>query len=63
MIRDHLLRQKEVLSILRISRTTLYSLRKKGKFPPPRCLNERGDLAWLESEIQDWLDRPARAQP
>ncbi len=52
---DHLLRVPEVLKRARISRATLYRLRRTGQFPPAIQLTTR-TIAWRASEIDAWLE-------
>jgi len=50
-----LLRRPEVEQITRYSRSTIYRLISLGEFPPPIHLSKRS-VAWLESDIQAWID-------
>ncbi len=52
---DRLLRAQEVTDAVGLSRQYLYVLIKQGKFPPPKKLNSRAS-AWLQSDIQDWIE-------
>ena len=52
--RPEVLTTAEVLVLLRISRTTLYGLRKSQGFPEP--LAAFGSLRWLGSDIDAWLN-------
>ncbi|NRP95857.1 Prophage CP4-57 regulatory protein (AlpA) [Marinobacterium sp. xm-g-59] len=45
----------EVLVQTGLSRAHLYALAQKGAFPKPVKLSERSS-AWVESEVQDWID-------
>ena len=45
----------EVLAKTGLSRAHLYALAQKGAFPKPVKLSERSS-AWVESEVQDWID-------
>lgn len=47
------IRQPEVLRRTALSRSTLYELIDKGKFPKPLKLGERINC-WPEYEITDW---------
>ncbi|NRP56737.1 MULTISPECIES: AlpA family transcriptional regulator [unclassified Marinobacterium] len=38
-----------------LSRSHVYGLSKKGLFPKPVKLSERSS-AWVESEVQDWIE-------
>ena len=50
-----LLRAKDVLAITLISNSTMYELIKENKFPKPIRIGRRA-VAWLESDIQEWID-------
>ena len=50
-----LLRWKEVVKIIPISRSTAHALAAQGKFPKPIKLGLRSS-GWLKSEINSWLD-------
>lgn len=49
-----LLREREVLDWLSISRSTLARLRARGQFPQPRRLST-GVLVFDEEEIEKWI--------
>lgn len=49
-----LIRLKEVLDSTGIGRSTIYKYIAEGLFPKPVSLGNRA-VAWLESEIQDWI--------
>ena len=51
---DRLLRQKEVLEAVGLSRDSVYKLRKAGDFPKPLTLGKAA-MRWYESEIVAWL--------
>ena len=48
---------REVLARVRLSRKTLERLRQQGKFPLPFPINDRGDLAYLASEVEAWVKK------
>lgn len=50
-----LLKLKIVTEVTGVSRSHLYALAKRGDFPKPVKLTERSS-AWIESEVQDWID-------
>ena len=59
--RDRIVRVKEVLNIIGVSRATLYNYVKQGKFPPQSKIN--GDAKWTNSAvgwrlstIKKWLE-------
>ncbi len=49
-----LLHLREVLNRTSYSRTTIYRLMGLGTFPASVSLGSR--VAWVESEVQDWID-------
>lgn len=51
---DRLLRLKQVLSIIGLCRTTLYSKIHRGEFPAPVSLGARA-VGWPSSAIQEWV--------
>ena len=58
---DRIVRVKEVLNIIGVSRATLYNYVKQGKFPPQSKIN--GDAKWTNSAvgwrlstIKKWLE-------
>lgn len=58
-IDDRLLRLPEVLKVLPISRSLLYSRIKDGTFPKPLKFGDRISL-WPESEIRDLIEGEKR---
>lgn len=56
-----LLRLPRVLERTGLSRTHLYRLAALGNFPAPVKISHRAS-AWLESEINDWIDARVRAR-
>lgn len=53
--KNRLLRRPEVEARTGLSRSTLYSWMKDGRFPKPVRLGER-IVAWRESDVTEWLD-------
>jgi prophage regulatory protein len=49
------LRIRQVIQATGLSRMTIYRLELAGKFPKRRQLSENS-VAWLESEISEWID-------
>lgn len=49
-----LLKLKDVMYTTGLARSTVYKYISDGNFPKPVSLGER-NVAWLESEIQDWI--------
>lgn len=50
-----LIRLPEVIKKTGLQRRTILNLRKKGRFPIPVPIGERA-IAWLESEVNDWIE-------
>ncbi len=55
---DNLLRPEEVITITRLSRTTIYRKVRAGTFPRPVAISA-GLSAWYESDINRWKSDPA----
>lgn len=51
---QRLLELEEVLKLTKLSRTTIWRLTKRGKFPQPIRLSARR-VAWLKSDVLLWL--------
>ena len=51
-----LLRRAEVEERTSLPKTTIYDWIKRGQFPPPVRLGD-AMVAWLESDIEEWIDR------
>lgn len=49
------IRLKEVISKTGLSRSTIYSLIKEGRFPPNVPIGSRS-VAWVESEVEKYLE-------
>ena len=49
-----IIRLPEVVAISGLSRSRIYELEKKGRFPARRKLSDRAS-GWLESEVVDWV--------
>ncbi|MBS9404816.1 AlpA family transcriptional regulator [Halomonas sp. TRM85114] len=56
-----LIKKEIVLDKTSLSKSSLYRLIKAGKFPPPVPLTGRA-VAWLESEIDEWIDYQVNAR-
>lgn len=50
-----MMKASEVTALTRRSRSSLYDDMERGAFPRPVKLGPRS-VAWLESEVRDWLD-------
>ncbi|MCC6144996.1 MAG: AlpA family phage regulatory protein [Candidatus Hydrogenedentes bacterium] len=51
---DEILREKQVLVVTKLARTTRWRLENQRKFPARRQLSENA-VGWLRSEIEAWL--------
>ena len=51
---DEILRQSEVLRITKLSRTTIWRMRKERRFPEPLDISV-GVKGWLRSDIERWM--------
>ncbi|HEX7852289.1 MAG TPA: AlpA family transcriptional regulator [Sphingobium sp.] len=61
--RDGYLRLPEVLTAVRIGKSTLYRRIDKGEFPRGYDLGG-GAVGWLRSEVEKWIEtRPRRGPP
>ena len=49
------LKLKEVMELTALGRTSIYNFMNKGTFPKSIPLTARA-VAWLESEIQGWMN-------
>lgn len=54
MNKPAVLRTKDVLNMLGISRTTLYAWMQEGSFPPNIKLGSRA-VGWRAADIEAWL--------
>lgn len=50
-----MLKRKEVTALTGLCYSTIYNLEKKGKFPSRKQLSP-GRVAWLQSEVESWLN-------
>ena len=55
---DRFIREPECKRTTGLSRTTRWRLERAGLFPNRRVIS-RNAVAWLESEVQDWLQSRA----
>ncbi len=55
---DRFVRETEVARITALSRTTRWRLERDGKFPRRRRISANS-VAWLESELVQWLELKA----
>jgi len=60
---ERLLRAKQVAERVGMSKTHLYRLMANEEFPRSVQLTPNGSArAWLESEIDEWIDSKAKAR-
>ena len=59
---DRFIREPECKRITGLSRTTRWRLERAGLFPKRRQISPGGLIAWLESEVQEWLRECAEIQ-
>ncbi len=52
---DRLVRLKEVMGVTGLSKSTIYDLISKNRFPQQFNISERA-VGWRESSIRSWLD-------
>jgi prophage regulatory protein len=52
---DRLLRAAEVTARTGLSRTSLWRAERAGRFPARRVIGA-GMVAWMESEVQAWIE-------
>lgn len=57
---ERLLRLRDVLSIVGLSRAHVYNLVKQGLFPRPIALGSNC-ARWVQSEVQAWVDESIAA--
>lgn len=50
------IKQKQILEMLRVSRTTLWRRIKDGSFPSPNKENPRV-IFWTQEQIDSWVSR------
>lgn len=54
-----IIRLPRIRELVGLGKTTIYAQIKFGDFPPPIKLGFAS--GWLEREIQDWIEKKARA--
>ena len=57
---DRFVREPEVKQITGLSRVTRWRMERRGEFPRRRRISTNA-VAWLESEITEWMDERAAA--
>ncbi len=58
--RSRLIRRQEVEEMTGLKRSAIYLNVQKGEFPTPVKIGRRA-VAWIEEEIQEWVDSRPRA--
>ncbi len=58
---SRLLRLPEVAAMCGLKRSAIYEAIKKREFPPPIPLGSSRSVAWISSEIYNWIDAQIRA--
>ncbi|MCG7367147.1 AlpA family transcriptional regulator [Pantoea sp. ACRSH] len=53
---ENFIRLSEVIKRTGISRSSIYRLVNKNKFPAPVKISEK-NVAFIESEINDWIEK------
>ena len=53
-MQSHFIRRPEVEKLVRLSRSTLYSMIARGEFPAPVKLGRRA-VAWRVADIEAWM--------
>lgn len=54
---DALLKLRDLMEIMKISRSTLWRVQQREDFPKPMIL--MGCKRWRREELQEWLDQQA----
>lgn len=56
-----LMRLPEVLDVVGLRKTGFYDLMNRGGFPQPIKLSDDGRaVAWVDSEVQEWIEARIR---
>lgn len=58
-MQHRLIRRKEVLHRTGLSNTTIWRMYSAGTFPKPRKIGPNS-VAWLESEVNAWIEERAK---
>ena len=54
-----ILNAKEVASMIKLSRVTIWRLENEGKFPPRIKISSK-HIGWLEDEVTKWIEKRPR---
>ena len=58
-MKENLIRLREVMKITGFGRSQIYRLISIGEFPKQIQISP-GSVAWLESELEDWMEERIR---
>lgn len=50
-----LMTTREIIALVRLSRTTIYRMTRQGRFPPP-CSVGNGKIRWREDDVRAWME-------
>jgi prophage regulatory protein len=53
------IRFKELRKLIPLGRTTIWRMMREGRFPQSRRIGKMA-TAWLESEVEDWIQERAQ---
>jgi prophage regulatory protein len=56
------IRFKELRKRVPLGRTTIWRMMQEGRFPQSRRIGKAAATAWLESEVEEWIQKRACAQ-
>ena len=51
----NIIKLQKVIDTTGLSRSSIYAMAAKGKFPQPIKLTDRA-VGWLDSEVQEWIE-------
>lgn len=54
------IRFRELRKLIPLGRTTIWRMMREGRFPQSRRIGKTA-MAWLESEVEDWIKERAQA--
>ena len=49
-----LMTTREIIALVRLSRTSIYRMTRQGRFPPP-CSVGKGKIRWREDDVRAWM--------
>ena len=50
-----LMTTREIIALVRLSRTSIYRMTRQGRFPPP-CSVGNGKIRWREDDVRAWME-------